>query len=472
MKVIRIADATLCAKAAAGRVVPGFRERIEIVKALDRLCADAVELECAAQNKADLLLLQTAAPLVQNSVLCCRVPWDAEAISAVWEAIRGAKQPRLQLCVPTSTVQVEYVLGCKQRVLLEQIPDRIAQAKALCNDVEFSAGDATRSEPEFLAAALQAAICAGATGITVCDTAGLLLPQEFAAFLTDLYARVPELKTVRLGVECSKKMHMSTACSIAAVGVGAELIKTAVGSESLPSLTAVADVIRLRSGDLKLETALNLSVLEQTCTRIHDILFTKQSENSPFTSGVRPAPQEKIVLQKGDSQETVLTCVRQLGYTLSEEDKARVYENVCRVTRKKTIGAKELDAIVASAAMQAMPTYRLHSFVTNSSNVMSASAQVELEHDGALLQGISLGDGPIDAAFLAIEKILGHHFELDDFQIQSVTEGREAMGEAIVKLRANGKLYAGRGISTDIIGASVHAYLNALNKICYEEGQG
>jgi 2-isopropylmalate synthase len=139
------------------------------------------------------------------------------------------------------------------------------------------------------------------------------------------------------------------------------------------------------------------------------------------------------------------------------------------VSEKKVIGAKELDAIVASAAMQVPPTYRLRSYVTNSSNVMSASAQIELEKEGRLLQGISLGDGPIDAAFLAIERILGHHFELDDFQIQSVTEGREAMGEALVKLRSEGKLYAGRGISTDIIGASIRAYISALNKICYEE---
>ena len=121
--------------------------------------------------------------------------------------------------------------------------------------------------------------------------------------------------------------------------------------------------------------------------------------------------------------------------------------------------------------MQVAPTYRLKTYVTNSSNVMSATAQIELEKNGTLLQGISLGDGPIDAAFLAIESIVGHHFDLDDFQIQAVTEGREAMGEALVKLRSNGKLYAGRGISTDIIGASIRAYISALNKICYEEAQ-
>ena len=146
-----------------------------------------------------------------------------------------------------------------------------------------------------------------------------------------------------------------------------------------------------------------------------------------------------------------------------------MFESFQRVAQKKPIGAKELDAVIASTAMQVPPAYKLKSYVINSGNIITATAHVELEKDGRTVSGISIGDGPIDASFLAIEQIIGHHFELDDFQIQSVTEGREAMGEAVVKLRANGKLYSGRGISTDIIGASIRAYISALNKICYEE---
>ena len=162
-----------------------------------------------------------------------------------------------------------------------------------------------------------------------------------------------------------------------------------------------------------------------------------------------------------------------LGYDLSEEDGAKVYEAFSRIAaRKERVGAKELDAIVASAAMQVPPTYRLENYVITSGNTISATAHIKLEKNGVMKEGISLGDGPIDAAFLAIEQIAGHHYELDDFQIQAVTEGREAMGEAVVKLRSGGKLFSGRGISTDIVGASVHAYINALNKIVYEEAAG
>ena len=128
-----------------------------------------------------------------------------------------------------------------------------------------------------------------------------------------------------------------------------------------------------------------------------------------------------------------------------------------------------MDALVAAEAMQVPPSYQVVRFVINSGNEIGAMAHMKLSFHGQTLEGISVGDGVIDAAFLALEKAVGRHFELDDFQIQAITEGREAMGETIVRLRSQGKLYSGRGISTDIVGASIMAYVNALNKIVYEE---
>ncbi|MBR2189026.1 MAG: 2-isopropylmalate synthase, partial [Eubacterium sp.] len=141
-----------------------------------------------------------------------------------------------------------------------------------------------------------------------------------------------------------------------------------------------------------------------------------------------------------------------------------------RVAEKKHfVGTRELDAIVASASLQVPSTYRIDNYVINSGNVITATANLLLDRNGEKLRGVGVGDGPIDAAFLAIEQIIGHHYELDDFQVQTVTEGRDAMGSALVKLRAGGRVYSGTGISTDIIGASIRAYISALNKIVYEE---
>ena len=159
-----------------------------------------------------------------------------------------------------------------------------------------------------------------------------------------------------------------------------------------------------------------------------------------------------------------------MGYELSDTDNGKVFEEFKRVIAKKNaIGKRELEAIVASSAMQVPSTYHVVSYVITSGNIITATANVILEKDGEVLTGVSTGDGPIDAAFHAIEGIIGHRYELDDFQIQSVTKGRESLGSALIRLRANSKLYSGNGVSTDIIGACVRAYVNALNKIVYEE---
>ena len=177
-----------------------------------------------------------------------------------------------------------------------------------------------------------------------------------------------------------------------------------------------------------------------------------------------------IVLTGHDDLSAVMKAASRLGYDLSEDDGVKVYEAFRAIADKKEqVTAKELDAIVAAAAMQVPPSYVLDTYVITSGNTISSTAHLRLSKDGQMIEGVCIGDGPIDAAFLAIESITGRHYELDDFQIQAVTEGREAMGQAVVKLRSEGKVYSGRGISTDIVGASIRAYINALNKIVYEE---
>ncbi|MBR6426476.1 MAG: hypothetical protein IKS28_01485, partial [Clostridia bacterium] len=159
-----------------------------------------------------------------------------------------------------------------------------------------------------------------------------------------------------------------------------------------------------------------------------------------------------------------------LGYDLSEDDLRKVLDSVQRVCKKKDeVGKREFEAIIASSAMQVPSTYHIDSYFTSSSNISSSVSRVVLMRDGEKIEGFASGDGPVDASFLAIERCVGHHYELDDFQIQAVTEGRESLGSALVKLRSNGNLYSGNGLSTDIVGASIRAYIDALNKIIWME---
>ena len=145
----------------------------------------------------------------------------------------------------------------------------------------------------------------------------------------------------------------------------------------------------------------------------------------------------------------------------------KALKQVC--DKKGAVGAKEFEAVIASSAMQAPSTYHFETYTTTSSNISGAMSQVALKCNDEIIRGVSNGDGPIDSAFRAIEQCIGHHYELDDFQIQAVTEGKEALGSALVRLRNNGKLYSGNGTSTDIVAASIRAYINALNKIVFEE---
>lgn len=444
-----------------------FKEKIEIAKILDKVNVDVIETAPIRNGKTDILYLHSIAPLIKNSVLSCPVGLNEESVKNTYEAIKEAKSPRLHVMIPVSTVQMEYMLGKKPKAVLEIFENVVKYAVSLCEDVEVSFMDATRSEKEFLHTISKTAVSCGVKTITLCDSAGEMLPSEFDGFLEEVFESVPELKDVRVSVECSDSLNMAAACTLSCIGKGVTQIKTSVISDEYPKLSAVAKVFRDKGDALDIATKINMTVLDNSVKKIK-LMTCGENTYSPFDSAVSFAEGE-IVLSSDDDISAVKTAAAKLGYELSEEDNSRVFEEFLKISKSKKVGSKELDAIVASVAMQVVPTYRLKSYVINNGNIITPTAHIELEREGKVLQGFCIGDGPIDAAFLAIEHITGHHFELDDFQIQSVTEGRGAMASSVVKLRHNGKPYSGKGISTDIVGASINAYINALNKICFEE---
>lgn len=468
MKHISIADMTIRQAGKAAGYALSFREKIELAKVLDRLGVDVIELHAIDNPKIDHLLIKSIASAVGSSAVCVPVELNGQSVARSWAAVQQAKHPRLQVPAPLSAVQMEYLAGKKPAAMLTAIDETIRAAKAVCEDVEFLADDATRADPAFLYEAVQTAIDAGASGVTVCDAAGTLLPEEISEFLRALVQNVPGLRQVRFGVGCANELAMADACAISALRAGVDEIKAAAYCVNSVDLAHLAKLLQVRAQELDCSCSIAYTQITRLLSQVAWMCQTGRSRLSPFDNGVQPSLGAALTVH--DTQESVMKMAAQLGYELSEEDGAKVYEAFCRIASKKqTVSEKELDAIIASAAMQVPPTYRLESYVINAGNTISAAAQMKLSKNGQILSGVSLGDGSVDAAFLAIESILGRHYELDDFQIQAVTEGREAMGESVVKLRSGGKLYSGRGISTDIIGASVHAYLNAINKIVYEE---
>ena len=467
MKKVRISDVTM--KQGTQEVSLSFKEKIELAKLLDKLDVSVIELEGIRSPKIDALRIKSIASAVSSSILAVPVQLDGQSVADSWNALRFAKHPRLQVCAPVSSVQMEYLYHKKPEAMLKAVCATVAACKALCADVEFVADDATRSDPAFLAQIIEAAVDSGANVITLCDTAGTMMPEEFAAFIKGLYEAVPALSKVSLGVSCSNELSMADACVIAAVCQGAAEVKAAAYPVNTASLANVSRIIAARGDSFGASCSVRTTQLNRIVSQITWMCQTGRSKNSPFDNGVQDG-DTGIYLTAHDDLSAVTKAVEKMGYDLSEEDSTKVYEAFRSIAaRKEQVSARELDAIVASAAMQVPATFLLDTYVITAGNTISATAHLKLRKNEQPLEGVCIGDGPIDAAFLAIESITGCHYELDDFQIQAVTEGREAMGQTVVKLRHKGKLFSGKGISTDIVGASIRAYINALNKIVYEE---
>ncbi len=451
---------------------PGFtfRERIEAAKLLDRVGVSVIELGFMSGAVADKLLIKSVASSVLSGTLAVSAGFGADEIAAVWGALSEAKHPRLQICAAVSTARMEYVYHKKSDAMRKTVSEAVAECAKLCGDVEFIAEDATRADFEYLCSVISAAIEAGARTVTVCDTAGCMLPDEFGAFVSALYEKLPALASVSLGVSCSNALNCADASAFAALRLGASEIKASALAGDCVSLAGMAKLMGVKAEALGITSSLRMTEIKRVLDGIGRLGGDKQSEKSPFEDGVRTHSDEAS-FTRDDSLETVIKGAEALGYELNDDDKMRIWQAFTKITkRKETISSSELEAIIASEAMQVPAAYTLENYIVTTGNAVDILAHVKLKKGEEIFDGLSLGDGPIDAAFLAIEKITGHHYELDDFQIQAVTEGREAMGQTVVKLRSDGKVYSGRGLSTDIVGSSVAAYINALNKILYEEG--
>lgn len=455
MNQIKIADTTLSDVKSS----LSFKQKLEIARKLERLGVDAVELPEIGSAKADTLLVRTAASFVKNSVLSVAATTSPAAVDRAAEALANAAHPRIRVELPMTSSIMEYTLHKKQNKMCDYVRTMVEKAKSVCADVEFVAVDATRAEEDFLKEAIATAVAAGADKIALCDDAAILLPDDFAAFVQRVSADID----VPVAVMCNNKNGVATAAAILAVKNGAACVKTAIVGEATP-LREFGALIKDIRENYGITADIRTTELHRTIDQIEWIISGK-AQNTV----TREIVDDGITLGLNDTIDTVRESIEKIGYDLSDEDVKRVYEEFRRIARKKNVGIKELDAIVASSALQVPATYTIESYVINCGNKLTASAQISLVRDGRAIQGISIGDGPIDAAFHAIEQIIGRHFELDDFSIQTVTQEKEAMGSALVRLRVGSRIYSGTGLSTDIIGASVRAYINAVNKIVYEE---
>jgi 2-isopropylmalate synthase len=410
-------------------------------------------------DKEEEIIARTIAEGCQTATVV--IPCNCDNVKTAFECVKSAKSSQAKIELPVSTVQMEYTYHAKAPKMLDMIAKSIECAKQNFDSVEFVAKDATRADQDFVIDCAKIAYEKGASAITLCDDAGVFFPNEFAS----LVRAVKESCDIKVYVAPSNKIQMSASTAVECIKAGADGIITAIGCGEFLSPDVLAQILRIKGGELKISANLDVTAVNKTVQSVLDV--AKKGD----VSAEQNVYKDSLTLNADCTITDIQKETEALGYELSIEDVSKVYQEFKRVCERKggSIGERELDAIIASTAMQVPSTFHLGNYVVNSGNIITATANVTLEKDGEELSGVSVGDGPIDAAFHAIEQIVGHHYELDDFNVQAVTKGREAVGSAVIRLRANGKLYSGNGVSTDIVGACIRAYINALNKIVYAE---
>ena len=472
MTNIKIADISLRESEREHAARLSFKEKLETAKLLEKLQIDAIETGVVGDSPADAVFIRTLASTLEYSTLSVDVEPDRQSVDRTWEALLKAKNPRLNVIIPTSAVQMEYKHQMNADTVLNLAGEITAYCAGLCPDVEFTAVDSVRSEPGFLAEVLRAAVKAGASTITLCDSAGEMLPDELSEFISSVYASVPELRGVRLSLHCRDNLGLASAAALAAIGSGVRQIKVSSEPDSgTLSLEQFLNVIKIRGEALGLACNINFTALQRTCSQLAALAGVGVGVGAADRASADSVDDKdgETVLPDDTDIDALRDFIASLGYELNDDDLESVYAQYKDIARNKKVVSRDIEALIAEIAGQAAPIYHLRSYVINSGSQITTTAFVEIDKDGAVSTALSTGDGPIDAAFRAAEQVFGAHYELEEFRIQAVTGGREATGDALIKLRHGGKLYSGRGVSTDIVGASIRAYLSAVNKIVYEE---
>lgn len=499
-KMIKIFDTTL----RDGEQSPGcsmnLKEKIEMAKQLERMKVDVIEAGFAISSPGDFISVKTIAETIKDCSVASLARTTEVDIDRAWEAVSKAVAPRIHTFIATSPIHMEYKLLMTPEEVLERTIAMVKHAKKYCSDIEFSAEDATRSEPVFLAKVIEGAIKAGATTINLPDTVGYTTPEEYYEFLMKLREYAPSMENIIISAHCHDDLGLGVANSLAAIKAGAKQIECTINGigeragnaameEIVMALHTRKDIIQADTRIVTTEIIRSSSLLSRiTGVKVqpnkaivgenafahesgihqHGVMKNKATYEimTPESVGLN---ENNLVLGKHSGKHAFRSKVKSLGYDLTEVDIDRIFAKFKDVAdKKKQVFDRDIEALIAKEAVQVPKTYCLDSFVINSGNSITATAVLKMIKDGKSIEKVSRGDGPIDASFKAIEKIVGMDLKLEDYQLQSVTEGKDALGDALVKIsNVQGEIFTGRGLSTDVIEASIHAYINAVNKMLY-----
>jgi 2-isopropylmalate synthase len=499
-RYIRIFDTTLRDGEQAPGATLNRAEKLEIAHQLARLNVDIIEAGFPIASPDDFEAVKTIAAEVKGPRVAGLARAIEKDIRVCWDAVKVAEVPRVHTFISTSPVHMKYQIRKTPAEVLADTRAMVSLAAGLVRehpeaDLEFSAMDASRSEPEFLAQVLDVAVQCGATTINVPDTVGYALPLEFGDFIRELYRLAPSLHDVHVSVHCHNDLGLATANSLAAVRAGATQVECAVNGigerAGNASLEEVVMAIRTRGEYFECETGVETTEIARTSRLVSSLTGYVVQRNKAIVgrnafaheSGIHQAgvlseastfeimtpadvglTDNDIVLGKHSGRHALRAKLAELGYTLSDAELSDAFKKFKDVAdKKKAVTVLDLEALVNEEIREREDHFSLTSFVNQSGSAIIPTSQVEVLARGELKKGRSFSNGSVESVFAAIDDAVGISGSLADYQVRAISSGKDSLAEVRVAVEVNGRQFNGQAVSFDVMEASAKAYVRAVN---------
>jgi len=476
-----------------------LKEKLEVAQALVLLNVDVIEAGFPIASPGDFEAVQAIAQQVRGATICGLARCREDDITRAGEALKDAERARIHVFLATSAIHREHKLKMTKEQIIQRAVAGVKQAKALCQDIEFSPEDAARTEVDFLCEVVQAAIAAGATTVNIPDTVGYATPTHMGSVIHKLRERVANIDQAVISVHCHNDLGLAVANSLAAVEAGAGQVECTINGlgerAGNCSLEEIVMALRTRHDFYHATTGVNTRRIVPTSRLVANITGIHVQRNKAIVgqnafaheSGIHqdgmlkePSTYEimrpedvgltrsDLVMGKHSGRAALADRVKSLGYELTREQIDTVFALFKELAdKKKSVYDADLAALVEQLLQAAPEMFTLESYEVVSGTGKTPQVALRVRRsDGKVSETRqSCGDGPIDAIFLALEEVTGVSVQCTDFNVHSVTVGKDAQGEVMVAVEHEGVRYRGRGVSTDSVEASAKAFLNAINRI-------
>ena len=494
---IRIFDTTL----RDGEQSPGasmnVEEKVLVAKQLAWLNVDIIEAGFAFSSPGDFEAVQRIGQEVEGPIICSLARAKPEDIDVAWKALNSAPLPRIHTFLSTSDIHLKYQFRMTREQALTRAITMVNHARSYVDDVEFSLMDATRSDLAYLCEVVEAVIDAGAGTVNIPDTVGYATPQEFGDMIRTLRTRVRDCDRAILSVHCHNDLGLAVANSMAAIHAGARQVECTINGigerAGNASLEEIVMGLRTRKDFYHADSHIHTEEISKTSRLVSKITGMVVQPNKAIvganafahTSGIHQdgllkekstyeimqpdsigLTQSRLVMGKLSGRHAFREELRTLGYSLTEEEVQAAFDRFKQLAdQKKELFEEDLEVIISEAATKVPERYSLKALSTQSGMNHVPTATIELAIDGAIFKETGSGDGPVDAVYQTIAHLTQTKSHLVAYIVKAITGGTDAQGEVSVRLEQNGQTITGNGADTDIIVASAHAYLNALNKL-------